>query len=83
VAKGAGSTERGPELNALLRALPSVDELAARLEGVPHARAVAAARAVIDARRLRSPPAPPPPKTSRTKPASGWPVPTKPACAAW
>jgi L-seryl-tRNA(Ser) seleniumtransferase len=51
VAKGAGSRERGPELNALLRELPSVDELAARLEGVPHARAVAAARAVIDARR--------------------------------
>jgi L-seryl-tRNA(Ser) seleniumtransferase len=51
VAKGAGSTEHGPELNALLRELPSVDELAARLEGVPHARAVAAARAVIDARR--------------------------------
>jgi L-seryl-tRNA(Ser) seleniumtransferase len=51
MAKGAGSTEHGPELNALLRELPSVDELAARLEGVPHARAVAAARAVIDARR--------------------------------
>ena len=51
MAKGAGSTEHGPELNALLRALPSVDELAARLERVPHARAVAAARAVIDARR--------------------------------
>ncbi|HEY7633679.1 MAG TPA: L-seryl-tRNA(Sec) selenium transferase [Thermoleophilaceae bacterium] len=51
MAKGAGSREHGPELNELLRALPSVDELAARLEGVPHARAVAAARAAIDARR--------------------------------
>jgi L-seryl-tRNA(Ser) seleniumtransferase len=51
VAKSAGSRERGPELNALLRALPSVDELAARLEGVPHALAVAAARAAIAARR--------------------------------
>jgi L-seryl-tRNA(Ser) seleniumtransferase len=51
VAKGAGSREHGPELNERLRALPSVDELAARLEGVPHARAVAAARAVINARR--------------------------------
>src|SRR5205085_5828504 len=40
-----------PDLNALLRSLPSVDELAARLEGVPHALAVAAARAVIAARR--------------------------------
>jgi L-seryl-tRNA(Ser) seleniumtransferase len=51
VEKSAGSRERGPELNALLRSLPSVDELAARLEGVPHAPAVAAARAVIAARR--------------------------------
>jgi L-seryl-tRNA(Ser) seleniumtransferase len=51
VEKGAGSRERDPELNALLRELPSVDELAARLAGVPHARAVAAARAVIEARR--------------------------------
>jgi L-seryl-tRNA(Ser) seleniumtransferase len=51
VAKGAGSRARGPELNALLRELPSVDELAARLGDVPHARAVAAARAAIDARR--------------------------------
>ncbi|HEY1597003.1 MAG TPA: L-seryl-tRNA(Sec) selenium transferase [Thermoleophilaceae bacterium] len=51
MAKGAGSRERGPELNALLRALPSVDELAARLGGVPHALAVVAARAAIGARR--------------------------------
>ena len=49
--KGAGSRERGPELNALLRSLPQVDELAARLVGVPHTLAVTAARAVIDARR--------------------------------
>jgi L-seryl-tRNA(Ser) seleniumtransferase len=51
VAKGAGSREQSPDLNALLRELPSVDELAARLEGVPHALAVTAARAVIGARR--------------------------------
>jgi L-seryl-tRNA(Ser) seleniumtransferase len=51
VEKGAGSRERDPELNALLRSLPSVDELAARLEGVPHVLAVAAARTVIAARR--------------------------------
>jgi L-seryl-tRNA(Ser) seleniumtransferase len=51
VEKSAGSRERGPELNALLRSLPSVDELAARLERVPHVLAVAAARAVIAARR--------------------------------
>ncbi|HEY2600680.1 MAG TPA: L-seryl-tRNA(Sec) selenium transferase [Thermoleophilaceae bacterium] len=49
--KGAGSREQSPDLNALLRELPSVDELAARLGGVPHALAVAAARAVIGARR--------------------------------
>jgi L-seryl-tRNA(Ser) seleniumtransferase len=35
----------------LLRSLPQVDELAARLVGVPHTLAVTAARAVIDARR--------------------------------
>jgi L-seryl-tRNA(Ser) seleniumtransferase len=51
VEKGAGSRERGPELNRLLRSLPSVDELAARLGEVPHALAVAAARAAIEARR--------------------------------
>ena len=49
--KSAGSRASGPELNALLRALPPVDELAARLQGVPHALAVGAARAAIDARR--------------------------------
>jgi L-seryl-tRNA(Ser) seleniumtransferase len=80
VEKGAGSRAHGPELNALLRELPAVDELAARVEAgpqagghspqgtaerpqgrghrpqatgqrlkatVPHALAVAAARAVI------------------------------------
>jgi L-seryl-tRNA(Ser) seleniumtransferase len=51
VEKSAGSREHGPDLNARLRSLPSVDELAARLGGVPHARAVAAARAVIAERR--------------------------------
>ncbi len=49
--KDAGSREHGPELNARLRELPSVDELAGRLDGVPHALAVAAARAVIGFRR--------------------------------
>ena len=49
--KGAGSRGRGPDLNALLRALPSVEELSARLADVPHALAVRAARAAIDARR--------------------------------
>jgi L-seryl-tRNA(Ser) seleniumtransferase len=51
VEKDAGSREHGPELNARLRELPSVDELAGRLDGVPHALAVAAARAVIGFRR--------------------------------
>ncbi len=53
MARGAGSRERGPELNALLRALPAVDELAAKLERVPHALAVRAARDAIDAWRER------------------------------
>ena len=41
---GAGSRERDPDA---LRALPSVDELARRLEGTPHAQAVSAARRAI------------------------------------
>jgi L-seryl-tRNA(Ser) seleniumtransferase len=53
VEKGAGSRERDPELNALLRGLPPVDELAARLRDLPHAFAVRAARAAIDAHRHR------------------------------
>jgi len=53
VARGAGSRERGPELNALLRTLPAVDELAARLAEVPHALAVRAARGTIEAWRER------------------------------
>jgi L-seryl-tRNA(Ser) seleniumtransferase len=53
VARGAGSRERGPELNALLRALPAVDELAAQLEGAPHALAVRAAREAIESWRER------------------------------
>jgi L-seryl-tRNA(Ser) seleniumtransferase len=51
VARGAGSREHGPELNELLRSLPSVDELAARLGDVAHALAVPAARAAIETRR--------------------------------
>jgi L-seryl-tRNA(Ser) seleniumtransferase len=47
VARDAGSRGPAPEL----RALPSVEELAASLEGVPHALAVRAAREAIDARR--------------------------------
>jgi L-seryl-tRNA(Ser) seleniumtransferase len=53
VARDAGSRERDPELNLLLRALPSVDELAARLADLPRARAVAGARAAIEARRAK------------------------------
>jgi L-seryl-tRNA(Ser) seleniumtransferase len=48
VARDAGSRASGPEL---LRELPSVEELSARLEGAPHALAVSAARAAIEARR--------------------------------
>jgi L-seryl-tRNA(Ser) seleniumtransferase len=51
VARDAGSREQGPELKRLLRALPSVDELALRLSDVPRALAVEASRAAIDARR--------------------------------
>jgi L-seryl-tRNA(Ser) seleniumtransferase len=51
VAKGAGSRELDPRARELLRALPSVEELAARLDGVPHALAVRAAREAIAARR--------------------------------
>ena len=47
----AGSTARSPEVNARLRDLPSVEELAGRLTGVPHALAVKAAREVVDERR--------------------------------
>jgi L-seryl-tRNA(Ser) seleniumtransferase len=47
----AGSRAPGPEATERLRALPSVEELAASLGDVPHADAVRAARAVIaDAR---------------------------------
>jgi L-seryl-tRNA(Ser) seleniumtransferase len=51
VARDAGSRERDHELNLLLRALPSVEELAQRLDDVPHALAVAAARGAIEAKR--------------------------------
>ena len=45
MATGAGS--RGPARANALRALPSVEELSARLEGIPKAAAVRAARAAI------------------------------------
>ncbi len=47
MARDAGSRERGPDLSAL----PSVEELASSLDGVPHTVAVRAARATIAARR--------------------------------
>ena len=43
----AGSKDSAPRL----RSLPSVEQLAASLEGVPHALAVRAAREAVDARR--------------------------------
>jgi L-seryl-tRNA(Ser) seleniumtransferase len=51
VAKGAGSRAQSPDVSDRLRALPSVEELAASLGGVAHADAVRAARAVIAAAR--------------------------------
>ena len=51
MARRAGSRAAGPEAGGRLRALPSVDRLAARLEGVPHAVAVGAAREAISAAR--------------------------------
>jgi L-seryl-tRNA(Ser) seleniumtransferase len=48
---GSRGGRRVPEAGDALRALPSVEELAARLDGVPHALAVRAARAAIAARR--------------------------------
>jgi L-seryl-tRNA(Ser) seleniumtransferase len=53
VARVAGSRAPSPEVAERLRALPSVEELAASLDGVPHAEAVRAARAVIDEARRR------------------------------
>jgi L-seryl-tRNA(Ser) seleniumtransferase len=53
VERAAGSRELDPRAREALRALPSVEELAARLEGVPHALAVRAARAAIAARRTQ------------------------------
>ncbi|HEX8648122.1 MAG TPA: L-seryl-tRNA(Sec) selenium transferase [Thermoleophilaceae bacterium] len=49
--RAAGSRELDPQARDALRALPSVEELAARLDGPPHAVAVTAARATIAARR--------------------------------
>jgi len=52
VARSAGSrASRRPVATERLRELPSVEELSARLEGVPHDAAVRAARAVIAAAR--------------------------------
>jgi L-seryl-tRNA(Ser) seleniumtransferase len=51
VEKAAGSRDSRPEAREALRALPSVEELAARLEGAPHSVAVRAARAAIARRR--------------------------------
>src|SRR5882757_5279397 len=45
--QGAGLTGPSPDVSERLRELPSVEELAASLEGVPHETAVRAARAVI------------------------------------
>ncbi|MEA2429134.1 MAG: hypothetical protein QOF37_2762, partial [Thermoleophilaceae bacterium] len=47
MARDAGSRAPAPDM----RSLPSVEELAASLDGVPHALAVLAARDAIDARR--------------------------------
>ena len=47
MARDAGSRAPGPDL----RSLPSVEELASSLDGVPHAVAVRAAREAIDAAR--------------------------------
>src|SRR5437763_10706977 len=49
---GAGSRGRNPEAESL-RELPSVEQLAARLEGRPHSLAVRAARAAIEGARER------------------------------
>jgi L-seryl-tRNA(Ser) seleniumtransferase len=53
VARVAGSKAPSPEAAERLRALPSVEELAASLSGVPHPDAVRAARAVIAEARER------------------------------
>jgi L-seryl-tRNA(Ser) seleniumtransferase len=53
VARVAGSRALSPEAAERLKALPSVEELAASLAGVPHAAAVRAARAVIEAERAQ------------------------------
>jgi L-seryl-tRNA(Ser) seleniumtransferase len=52
VSRPGGSPPARPNRERL-RALPSVDELASRLVGVPHAVAVDAARAAVDAARER------------------------------
>ena len=49
--RGAGSRAGDPELSQQLRALPSVEQLASSLVDLPHADAVAGARAAIDAGR--------------------------------
>lgn len=52
MAKNAGSREPRPAAETL-RALPSVERVAAGLDGVPHAVAVEAARTVLAARRAQ------------------------------
>src|SRR3712207_8396242 len=55
VTSAAGSRDSDPELNARLRALPSVEELASRLGFLPRGDAVAGARqAIAEARASRS-----------------------------
>jgi len=51
VARSAGSKAHGPEENARLRSLPSVEELAGLLPDIPHPLAVKAAREVVEERR--------------------------------
>jgi len=53
VARDAGPAARGPELNELLRSLPSVEELAARLPDLPHAIAVRSAQRAVRSARAR------------------------------
>ena len=51
MARVAGSRASAPDMNELLRALPAVEDLAARLAELPRGVAVSAARAAIAARR--------------------------------
>jgi L-seryl-tRNA(Ser) seleniumtransferase len=53
VTRSAGPRAPAPDLRERLRALPAVDELAARLDGVARPLAVFAARASVEAERAR------------------------------